>query len=124
MTRGNILAFYESGRSGGRSAIVALARIADVTSVILDSIPENLQRGAVVENHEALTSSTRLLATTFDNLLALKQPVRLERLREIGCVTGSNFVTATRLSSAHLKEIIKAGYPNDSVAIFRHPAVH
>lgn len=113
MIRGAAIAFYESGRTGGQGAIVAVGRIVDVTSIPVDSVPERLRRGAVVSNPAALTSSDRVLATTFDNLLPLRNPVALKTLRKIGCVTGANFVSATPISSAHLRDIIDAGCADD-----------
>jgi hypothetical protein len=109
MIRGAAIAFYESRKGGGRGAIVAVARIVDVTSIPIDSTPEALQRGAVVEDVAVLTKSSRVLATTFDNLVALKKPVSLETLRQIGCVTGANFVSATPISAKHLTAIVDAG---------------
>jgi hypothetical protein len=109
MIRGAAIAFYESRKGGGRGAIVAVARIVDVTSIPIDSTPEALQRGAVVEDVAVLTKSSRVLATTFDNLVALKKPVSLETLRQIGCVTGANFVSATPILAKHLTAIVDAG---------------
>jgi hypothetical protein len=113
MIRGAIIAFYESKKRGGRGAIVALGRIVDVTSVAVASVPEAIKRGAVVDDLALLTGQHRILATTFDNLVALKKPVPLQRLREIGCVTRANFVSATPISTAHIKTIVEAGNRDD-----------
>lgn len=113
MIRGAAIAFYESGKHGGQQAIVALGRIVDVTSIPVSNVPEALQRGAVVDDLSKLTSAGRVLATTFDNLIALKNPVPLKKLREIGCVTGANFVSATPVSASHLKAIVDAGCKDD-----------
>jgi hypothetical protein len=113
MIRGATIAFYESRRGGGRGAIVAVARIVDVTSIPVESTPEALQRGAVVEDVGTLTKSSRVLATTFDNLIAFKRPVSFEMLREIGCVTGANFVSATPISVKHLTAIVDAGFTDE-----------
>jgi ribosomal protein S18 acetylase RimI-like enzyme/predicted nucleic acid-binding protein len=113
MIRGSVIAFYESARSKGRGAIVALGRIVEVTSVAVEDVPEFMQRGAVVDDPAKLTKSKRVLVTQFDNLMPLKLPVTLQRLRRIGCVSKSNFVSATPISSTHLEEIVLAGYPDD-----------
>jgi hypothetical protein len=113
MIRGAAIIFYESAKGGGQGAIVALGRIVDVTSVPVQNVPEALQRSAVVEDPGALTSSNRVLATTFDNLIALRNPVNLRKLRQIGCVTGANFVSATPISATQLKEIVDAGCADD-----------
>lgn len=109
MIRGAAIAFYESSKKSGRGAIVAVGRIVDVTSVTVGSVPERLQRGAVVENPKMLTKSSKVLATTFDNLIVLRTPVTLARLREIGCTNKANFVSATPISPKHLQEILEAG---------------
>lgn len=114
MIRGGVVAFYESRRSRGRGAIVALARIIDVVTVEQNSVPELIQRAAVVENLKDITKSERVLATTFDNLLPLKRPVTLKELRKIGCAPKSNFVSATPISSEHLIAIVSAGFGDEA----------
>lgn len=109
MIRGAAIAFYESSDRSGQMAIVAVGRIVDVTSVPVTNVPEALGRGAVVENVGSLTSSSRVLATTFNNLIALKRPVPLKKLREIGCVPKTNFVSATSITASHLKAILDFG---------------
>jgi hypothetical protein len=109
MIRGSAIAFYESQGSGGRGAIVAIGRIVDVTSVPADNMPEILQRGGVIEDVEAISKSSRVLATTFDNLVILRKPVSFKMLRQIGCVTATNFVSATPITAKHLAAIIGAG---------------
>lgn len=113
MIRGSAIAFYESARSKGRGAIVALGRIVEVTSIAVEDVPEFMQRGAVVVDLGTLTKSNRVLATQFDNLMPLKNPVTLQQLRKFGCVNKSNFVSATPISAAHLEEIVLAGFPDD-----------
>ncbi|WP_338311153.1 GNAT family N-acetyltransferase [Bradyrhizobium sp. TM239] len=114
MIRGSIIAFYESSRGGkGRGAIVALGRIVDVTSIPANNAPELLQRGGVVDDIEALTKSDRILATTFDNLLVLNKPVSFKKLRELGCVSGANFVSATPITAKQLVSIVQAGFSDD-----------
>lgn len=113
MIRGSVIAFYESSRGKGRSAIVAVARIVDVTSVLVSSVPESFRRGAVVDDIGSLTKSDRILATTFDNLIEFNKPVTLEKLRQIGCVTKTNFVSATPISAKHLSAIVEAGDTDD-----------
>jgi predicted nucleic acid-binding protein/GNAT superfamily N-acetyltransferase len=109
MIRGSAIAFYESSRGKGRGAIVAIGRIVDVTSIPVSSVPESFRRGAVVDDIGSLTKSARILATTFDNLIEFSKPVTLKTLRQIGCVTKANFVSATPISAKHLSAIVEAG---------------
>ena len=113
MIRGAAIAFYKSSRGGGRGAIVAIGRIVDVISIPVSNAPEALRRGAVVEDLGTLTKSKRVLATTFDNLVAFRKPVTLRKLRQIGCVTKANFVSATPISAIHLTAIVDAGCSDD-----------
>jgi predicted nucleic acid-binding protein/ribosomal protein S18 acetylase RimI-like enzyme len=113
MIRGEAIAFYESSRGKGRGAIVAVGRIVDVTSIAVRNAPEALRRGAVVDDLGTLTKSKRVLATTFDNLVVLRNPVPLRKLRQIGCVTKANFVSATPISAKHLTAIVEAGCADD-----------
>ncbi|MDP1867674.1 MAG: GNAT family N-acetyltransferase [Bradyrhizobium sp.] len=113
MIRGSAILFYESSRGGGRGAVVAVGRIIDVTSILVSSAPESLRRGAVVDDLGTLTKSDRILATTFDNLVAFSRPVALTKLRQIGCVPKANFVSATPISAKHLTAIVEAGSIDD-----------
>lgn len=113
MIRGSAIAFYESVRSGGRGAIVAVGRIVDVTTVSIENVPEFMQRAAVVEDLQEITKANRILATTFDNLLQLKTPVTFESLRKINCVPSSNFISATSISATQLQEIVRVGFPDE-----------
>jgi GNAT superfamily N-acetyltransferase/predicted nucleic acid-binding protein len=110
MIRDAAIAFYESRRSKGRGAIVAIGRIVDVISAPIEDIPEIMHRAAVVAEPKSLTKSTRVLVTQFDNLLPLKIPVTIEKLRGLGCVSKSNLVSATSISATQLEKIVLAGF--------------
>lgn len=113
MIRGSAIVFYESSRGGGRGAVVAAGRIVDVTSIPVNNAPESLRRGAVVGDLGTITKSERILATTFDNLVVFRKPVPLTKLRQIGCASKANFVSATPISAKHLTAIVEAGHPDD-----------
>jgi hypothetical protein len=113
MIRGSAILFYESSRGKGRGAVVAVGRIVDVTSIPVSSVPESLRRGAVVDDLGTLTKSERILATTFDNPVVFSKPVTLTKLRQIGCVSKANFVSATPISAKHLTAIVEAGQTDD-----------
>lgn len=113
MIQGSVIAFYESARSGGRGSIVALARIVDVVTVEQNSVPEAIQRAAVVQNLKDIAKSDRVLATTFDNLLPLKKPITRQKLIEFGFAPKSNFITATQIGPEHLEAIVKSGFSDE-----------
>jgi ribosomal protein S18 acetylase RimI-like enzyme len=110
MRPGVPLLFYESKRSGGRGAIVAAARIADATVMEKRQVPDKFLRRAVVEDLEPMSTSTDVLATTFDNLLRFPSPVPLERLRQLGAEGSANLQTTTPLSYSVLSAILELGW--------------
>jgi hypothetical protein len=110
MRPGAPILFYESARSGGQRAVVAAARIVDVTVVPKTQVPDELLRRAVVEDVEPLSASSDVLATTFDNLLRFPAPVSLDRLRELDAVGPANLQTTTALQSGALSTILDLGW--------------
>lgn len=110
MQPGSIMVFYESKRRGGRGAAIAAARIIDVTDLAKDAVPESFQRAGVVRNLASLSSSKRILASRFDNLLPFRTPVKLSQLRTLGCVGATNLVTACQITTDQLIAILKEGF--------------
>jgi ribosomal protein S18 acetylase RimI-like enzyme/predicted nucleic acid-binding protein len=113
MLPGTPILFYESRRSGGRGAIVAVARIVDATVVPKTQVSDGLLRRAVVEDLGPLSASADILATSFDNLLRLPVAVSLERLRQMGIDISSNFQTTTALPGEQLGQILELGWARD-----------
>jgi GNAT superfamily N-acetyltransferase len=110
MRPGTPMLFYESKRSGGRGAIVAVARVADATVVAKGQVSDDLLRRAVVEDLEPLSASADVLATSFDNLLRLPAPVSLETMRRLGVDVSSNLQTTTELPSCKVSAILELGW--------------
>lgn len=102
--------FYESKRSGGRGAVVAVARIVDATVMEKGQVPGGFLRRAVVEDVDRLSASDEILATSFDNLLAFPAPVLLETLRSLDVVGSANLQTATPLTDSGLCAILERGW--------------
>jgi hypothetical protein len=110
MRPGVPMLFYESKRSGGRGAIVAVARVVDATVVGKLHVPDDLLRRAVVEDLGPLSASADLLATTFDSLIRFPAAVSLEMLRRLGIETASNFQTTTAVPHSGLAAILELGW--------------
>ena len=110
MRPGTPMLFYESRRSGGRGAIVAVARIVDATILPKQQVPDELVRRAVVEDLEPLSASSEILATSFDNLLRFPKVVFLDTLRALGATGASNLQTSTALSHQALAAILELGW--------------
>ncbi|MGN6570770.1 MAG: GNAT family N-acetyltransferase [Pseudolabrys sp.] len=111
MAPGTVLAFYESVRSGGRGAVVALARAVDAITIPKRDVPEIIERGGVVSDLSVISKADRVLVTTFDNLLPLPKPVGVRDLKAMGCDSGTNFITATSITLKNLEQIIASGFP-------------
>ncbi|WP_316171533.1 MULTISPECIES: GNAT family N-acetyltransferase [unclassified Bradyrhizobium] len=110
MRSGVPILFYESKRSGGRAAIVAAGRIVDATIVSKERVSDELLQRAVVEDLEPLTTSSDVLATSFDSLIRFPNPVTLDTLRQLGAEGSSNLQTTTPLPNAQLAAILDRGW--------------
>jgi predicted nucleic acid-binding protein len=113
MRPGKPILFYESVRSKGRGAVIAVARIVDAVVTRKSEITEDGQKRIVVDDVDRLSASDEVLLTTFDNILLLRSPVPLKILRELDAVGKANLVTAQVLSSDHIEKILDLGWPND-----------
>jgi GNAT superfamily N-acetyltransferase len=110
MRAGVPILFYESKRSGGRGAIVAGGRIVDATIVPKEQVSDELLRRAVVEDLDPLTTSSDVLATSFDSLIRFPNPVTLDTLRQLGAAGASNLQTTTALPNPQLAAILDRGW--------------
>lgn len=112
---GTPILFYESSDGGGRKCIVAIGRATESHVLTSDKVNSDTKRRGVLDT-EALRhigrSETKLV-TAFDNIMAFKNPVPLDKLREIGCVDGANFVTATCIEPHHLIRIVNEGMKDE-----------
>jgi GNAT superfamily N-acetyltransferase/predicted nucleic acid-binding protein len=107
------LLFYESGGGGGRASAVAIARVLSTEVHSKKELSAERLRHGVLDSDELLelTASGSVAVTTFDSVIALDQPVRLDRLRRLGCVDGANLVSARQLSHDQLVAIVQEGFP-------------
>ena len=109
MRPGAAIIFYESKRSGGLGAAIAIARIASVSEIEKASVPEAVRRTAVVRDVGSLSSGATLLASTLDNVMRFRSPVPLDRLRRLSCVGSSNLQTASVIGPTQLSQLVEAG---------------
>jgi predicted nucleic acid-binding protein/GNAT superfamily N-acetyltransferase len=115
LTPGTIILFYESiGNDGGRGAIIAAAQvIRTAVREAIDVLPGETRRGVLSsEEIGALSVSGRTALTFFNHVMRLAKPVGLSRLRTLGCVDGTNFVTARRIEESAAFAIIQEGEPS------------
>jgi len=110
MRPGLPILFYESGKKGGRSAIVAVGRIVDSVIVPKGASLRETARRVVVDDLSELSTTDDVLVTTFDNLMPLPTLIPFASLRAMGAEGSSNLMSATPLSSAKLAAIVQAAW--------------
>jgi ribosomal protein S18 acetylase RimI-like enzyme/predicted nucleic acid-binding protein len=102
--------FYESKRTGGRGAIIAVARIVDRVVVAKSDLPKDGHRRLVVDDVGQFSASDDVLFTTFDNVFPLPVPVPLSYLKTIGAAGNANLISAVSLSSEQITKILTQGW--------------
>ena len=112
LSSGTPLLFYESGGGGGRASVTAIARVTGSEVHSKAEVSAELLRHGVLDSRDLidLMASEFVAVTTFDNVMAFERPVRLERLRQIGCVDGANLVTAKPITHEQLVTILEEGF--------------
>lgn len=110
-SRGDLLLFYVSGKDGGQEIIghgrVTSSCVMDVASAIL-----KLQRQGAIEErglHEIADSGGNIHAITFDNFVFFNTPISYDYLKRNNMISGANLITAERINSTILTNIITKG---------------
>lgn len=106
------LLFYESGRAGGCASVTACARVVQTQILKKTDVSAHLLRHGVLETEdlEHLTATDSTCVTTFDNIMIMDTPVRLERLREMGCVDPANLISTKPITHEQLVDVLKEGF--------------
>lgn len=104
--------FYESGGGGGRASVVAVARVRSSERHTKMEISSEMLRHGVLDSDgiKELTAFESIAVTTFDAVIPFERPVPLDRLRQLGCVDGSNLVCAKPLANEQLVAILEEGF--------------
>ncbi|WP_152528012.1 EVE domain-containing protein [Sphingobium lactosutens] len=110
MRPGLPILFYESGKNGGRGAVIAVGRIVDSVLVHKAQASGDAMRRVVVDDLSGFSAMDDVLMTTFDNVMILPNPVRFATLKEYGAVGSSNLISATAVSNENLVRIVDAGW--------------
>lgn len=103
--------FYESLDGNGRGCVIALARITDSRVVSkVEALGKVKQRGVLDDRTlEQRSVGEEVTETSFDNIFLFNSPVALKRLRQLGCVDGSNLISARTILFDKLSQVIKEG---------------
>lgn len=110
MRAGRPILFYESERSGGRGAIVAVARIVDVLLQPKSAVSEDHLRRLVVDDVDEFSSSSDVIVTTFDNILTFPRPFARRDLANINAIGSSNLQAATPMTPENLNKVLDAAW--------------
>ncbi len=113
LERGTILCFYESKKGGGSGSLIACARSVENWIGVPGTEAESVKRGGVLGTYEldVIAKKDTRCITRFDMVMKFRNPVPLNRLRELGCDDGSSFVTSKRISHQQLTSLIDEGQP-------------
>lgn len=102
--------FYESDRSGGRGAIVAVGRIVDTFMQSKSAVSADSKRRLVVDEVDPFSASNDVLVTTFDNILRFPKPYLRRELAEINALGTNNLQAATAISGDNLRKVLDAAW--------------
>lgn len=113
--RGTLMFFYESGGKGGRSAVVAVARVRQAYLRRAEDIGVTDLSQSVLDNDsvDALVKSKRVTVTVFDNCFVLPHEVSLEQLRSIGCGSSTQLLSTHPITATQTSEILRKAFRND-----------
>jgi GNAT superfamily N-acetyltransferase len=108
---GNVVLFYESGKDGGRSAIIAIARVCESIKIPKSDISIAIAKQGVLNSKEieALSKKPFIAATVFENVMCFPQPIGFKFLQAIGAADGANLVAAKPITVEQLELIVKEG---------------
>lgn len=109
---GTLALFYESGSDGyGRSAITAAASILGTTIAPKSEIASaHLKRGVLdAEDLQVITSQQTVAVTLFANTIVFRNPVPLNRLRQLAACDGANLVTVREITIEQFVQIAREG---------------
>jgi hypothetical protein len=110
--RGTLMLFYESGKEGGRSQIVAIARVREAYLKACDTF-------AVSDFEQSVLTRTGLgdigksamkTVTVFDNIFPLPNPVDLGVLKRLGCGRPNDLITTHPITSEQLQAILNEAF--------------
>lgn len=110
--RGTLMFFYESGKDGGRSQIVAVARVREAFLKACDSFAvSDLQQSVLTtKNLTEIGKSAMKTVSVFDNIFPLPNPVDLKVLKRLGCGRPNDLITTHPISDEQLQAILVEGF--------------
>jgi len=110
--RGTLMLFYESSKDGGRSQVVAVARVREAYLKGCDAFAISDLRQSVLTtaNLTDIGKSAMKTVTVFDNIFPLPNPVDLKVLKRLGCGRPNDLITTHAISDEQLHAILGEGF--------------
>lgn len=110
--RGTLMFFYESGKDGGRSEVVAVARVRQAYLKRCDefSVSDLKQSVLTKVNLSDIGKSAMKSVAIFDNIFPLPNPVGLTTLKRLGCGRPNDLITTHAISDEQLQAILIEGF--------------
>lgn len=108
--RGQLVVFYISHP---RSQAVALARVTySETLTKTQAMLRLIRQGVLSENEIDRRANDRneITVFTFDNLVRFPQSIDFSRLKEMGCISDANLVTAEKISDVAVGRIVQEAF--------------
>lgn len=116
--RGSLMFFYESTRSKGLKAVVAVARVTNAYLSTESAVDKgDLDRSALDAAHLPVIGKSAIkTVVVFDNLIKMHRPVPLESLKKFGCGEATQLLTSRALKSEQIENILLEGFPHERPA--------
>jgi hypothetical protein len=110
--RGTLMFFYESSKEGGRSQVVAVARVRESYLKACDAFTvSDLQQSVLTTtSFTDIGKSAMKTVTIFDNIFALPNPVDLKVLQRLGCGRPNDLITTHAISDEQTQAILIEGF--------------
>lgn len=110
--RGMIMLFYESTKSSGRAAVVAIGRVREAYLRPADLLDGDGLEHSVLTTHtlDRIGKSKMKTVTIFDNIFILPQVVPLSTLKRIGCGEPTHLITTRTLTDLQLQKILAEAF--------------
>lgn len=113
--RGTLMFFYESGKHGGRSQIVALARVREAHLKSCDALGVSDLRQSVLtaKSLADIGKSPMKTVVVFDNIFPLPNPIDLKVLQRLGCGSPNDVITTRPISDEHAQIFLSEGFGSE-----------
>jgi predicted nucleic acid-binding protein len=110
--RGTIMLFYESTKSKGRAAVVAIGRVREAYLRPAELLDSDTLEHSVLTTHtlDRIGKSKMKTVTIFDNIFTLPCPVPLTTLKRIGCGSANHLITTRALTDAQVQQILTEAF--------------